>query len=254
MRNVGNIWVRWSLLAVFVVTLSITFLNLGQWQLNRLEQRRGDNEIVIAHESTAVQPYRAVMNKVISDDDQWQRVEVSGTFDPEHQLLVRYRSNAGAVGWELVTPLVTDSGDTVLVNRGFVPRAPGQDFPTVFPAPPSGPVTVVGHVRRDEQGKDNATVPNEVQTVRLINSGDIGAWLGRPVVNGYVGLLSVTPAQGSEFVPVEPPELSDGPHFWYAVQWFCFTLIAGAGLVVFIRNDIREKRRLEAKAKAAASA
>ena len=41
MRNVGNIWVRWSLLAVFVVTLSITFLNLGQWQLDRLDQRPG---------------------------------------------------------------------------------------------------------------------------------------------------------------------------------------------------------------------
>jgi flagellar biosynthesis/type III secretory pathway M-ring protein FliF/YscJ len=38
------------------------------------------------------------------------------------------------------------------------------------------------------------------------------------------------------------PELSDGPHFWYAVQWFMFTGIGVLGVVVFIRGDLRARR------------
>ncbi len=238
----GRLWVRWLLLAVFVVGLSVTFVNLGQWQLDRLDQRRDRNSVVVAHENAPVRPYEEVMDGVITDDDQWQRVQVSGTFLPQQQFQVRYRSNGGRVGWELVTPLAADDGRVVLVDRGFILRPAGQDFPAALPAPPEGRVTVVGHVRRNEVGKDVATVPQQ-GSVRLINSVRIGEALGRPLVDGYIGLLTVDPPQTGDLVPVEPPEISDGPHFWYAVQWFMFTAIAAAGLVVFVRNDIRDRRR-----------
>ena len=52
----------------------------------------------------------------------------------------------------------------------------------------------------------------------------------------------MTPAQSGDFVPVEVPEISEGPHFWYAVQWFMFTGIGIAGVVVFIRGDLRARR------------
>ena len=100
---------------------------------------------------------------------------------------------------------------------------------------------MVGHVRRNEQGRRAATTPVDGQ-MRLINSEAIGAVLGYPLLNGYVGLLTVTPPQTGEFVPVELPEISEGPHFWYAVQWFLFTGIAVAGIVVFIRSDLRARR------------
>jgi cytochrome oxidase assembly protein ShyY1 len=38
------------------------------------------------------------------------------------------------------------------------------------------------------------------------------------------------------------PDLSEGPHFWYAVQWFLFSLFAVAGIVLFIRSDLRARR------------
>ena len=44
-------------------------------------------------------------------------------------------------------------------------------------------------------------------------------------------------------MPIRPPELSEGPHFWYAVQWFMFLSMAVTGLVVFIRGDIVKRRR-----------
>ena len=49
------------------------------------------------------------------------------------------------------------------------------------------------------------------------------------------------------FQPVALPEISDGPHFWYAVQWFMFTGIGALGVFVFIRGDLRERRTGERK-------
>lgn len=236
-----RLWVRWLLLAIFVVALSVAFVNLGQWQLNRLDQRRDRNSVVVEHENAPVVGYETIMNRKITEEDQWQRVSVTGTFDAEHQLLARYRSNDGRTGWEIVTPLRASDGRVVLVNRGFVERSLSKDYPTVLPAPPSGTVTVTGHVRRNEVGKENATVP-EQGTIRLISSDHIGAWMGEQLVDGYIGLLSVDPPQDGDFVPVRPPELSEGPHFWYAVQWFMFTALAGVGLIVMVRGDIKNRK------------
>lgn len=236
-----RLWVRWLLLAVFVTALSVAFVNLGQWQLNRLDQRRDKNAVVTEHENAPVVPYQTVMNRQITDEDQWQRVSATGTFDAEHQLLARYRSNDGLTGWEVVTPLRASDGRVVLVSRGFAERNLKEDFPKVLPSPPSGEVTVIGNVRRNEVGKDTATVPQS-GSVRLISSIHIEEWLGEPLVNGYIGLLTVDPPQTGDLMPVRPPELSEGPHFWYAVQWFMFTALAGAGLIVMIRGDIKGRK------------
>lgn len=248
-----SLWLRWALLGLFVVALAVTFVNLGQWQLDRLDQRREANAVVVAHESAAVVPYEQVMNRVIGDADQWQRVTVTGTFDADHQLVVRYRSYAGDTGYEIVTPLDATDGRTVLVSRGFSRRPAGQDFPSVAPAPPSGQVTVTGYVRRDERGSAAATTPAD-GALRLVNSEAIAAWLGRPVVNGYIGQVGVEPPQAEGLAPVHPPELTEGPHLSYALQWFAFTVIAGVGLVVLIRNDVRDRKKAEARAARSASA
>jgi cytochrome oxidase assembly protein ShyY1 len=63
-----------------------------------------------------------------------------------------------------------------------------------------------------------------------------------PIKSGYIGLLTVQPQQEGGFQPIQLPELSEGPHFWYAVQWFMFTAVGVAGIVVFIRADLRARR------------
>lgn len=240
-------WVRWALMTAFVVALGFTFVNLGQWQLDRLDQRRDRNASTAEHESAPIQPFEAAFSKPILDSDQWQRVEVRGTFLADKQLQARYRSFDGMTGWELVTPLRTTGDQVVLVDRGFVERPAGQDFPKVFPAPPAGEVHVVGYVRRNEQGNTNQMTPTE-NTVRLINSDTLSQELGLPLVNGYLSLIEVTPAQSAELVPITPPPPTEGPHWSYAMQWFAFTAIAGVGLVILIRNDIKDRKRAKERA------
>ena len=235
-----RLWLRWALLIIFVAVLGVVFVNLGEWQLDRLAQRKERNATTIINEQKAVQPYEQVFTGPITDADQWQRVEARGTFDAQHQFVVRYRSNGDADGYEVVTPLRTATG-AVLVDRGFIALERGAQIPSVAPAPPTGEVTVVGHVRRDEKGRRAATTPVGNQ-MRLINSQAIAAALPYPVTSGYIGLLTVQPDQQGGFQPIKLPELSEGPHFWYALQWFMFTAVAAAGIVVFIRGDLRARR------------
>jgi len=237
---VRRLWLRWALLIVFVGVLGVVFVNLGEWQLDRLAQRRERNATTIANEQKPVQPYEQVFTRPIVDADQWQRVEARGTFDADHQFVVRYRSNGNLNGYEVVTPLRTASG-VVLVDRGFIPLQRGVQIPSAAPAPPAGEVTVVGHVRRNERGRRAATTPVGNQ-MRLISSDAIADTLPYPIKSGYIGLLTIQPEQVEGFQPVQLPDLSEGPHFWYAVQWFMFTAVGVAGIVVFIRGDLRARR------------
>jgi cytochrome oxidase assembly protein ShyY1 len=237
---VRRLLLRWALLIAFVAVLGVVFVNLGEWQLDRLAQRKERNATTISNEQKPVQPYEAVFTHPITDADQWQRVQARGTFDPDHQFVVRYRNNGDADGYEVVTPLRTASG-VVLVDRGFIALQHGARIPSVAPPPPTGEVTVVGHVRRSEKGRRAATTPVDNQ-MRLINSDAIAATVPYPIASGYIGLLTIDPEQQGGFQPIQLPELSEGPHFWYAVQWFMFTGIAVAGIVVFIRADLRARR------------
>jgi cytochrome oxidase assembly protein ShyY1 len=237
---VRRLWLRWALLIIFVAVLGVVFVNLGEWQLDRLAQRKERNATTIINEQKPVQPYEQVFTRPVTDADQWQRVEARGTFDAQHQFVVRYRSNGDADGYEVVTPLRTATG-AVLVDRGFIPLQRGTQIPSVAPAPPTGEVTVVGHVRRDEKGRRAATTPVGNQ-MRLINSQAVAATLPYPIATGYIGLLTVQPEQQGGFQPIKLPELSEGPHFWYALQWFMFTAVAAAGIVAFIRGDLRARR------------
>ncbi len=60
-----------------------------------------------------------------SPDASWTRVTVTGRYDPSNIVLVRGRTVDSQVGFEIVTPLVLADGTAVLVDRGWVPPAPG---------------------------------------------------------------------------------------------------------------------------------
>lgn len=239
----GRPWLRWLVLGVFVVALAIAFVNLGFWQLDRLDQRRARNDAVTAAEHAEPVEFAAVFSRPVTDADAWRRVRVRGTFDAGHQFLVRYRSLGRESGYEVVTPLRTTTGAWVLVDRGFGVKRASEDYPSVLPAPPAGEVAITGFVRRDEQGSPEAMTPLQPSnTVRLVNSVALGEHLPYPVVNGFISVQEVTPPQPGGLVPVQPPERTEGSHFSYALQWFLFAGIAGIGLLLLVRSDVRAGR------------
>ena len=232
---------------LFVGALAVTFVQLGEWQLHRLDQRRERNATAAANQSKPVVDWKEVFTDTIDEDEQWQRVTITGTYLPEHQLEVRYRNVGGQAGSEWVVPMKTSDGSVVLVNRGFTTRDEGTVVEAK--AAPTGEVTVQGFVRRNERGKANAVVPVQ-GSVRLINAPAIAQVIGVPLADGYIQQIRSDPPT-ADLTPVGLPDTDEGPHLSYAVQWFLFTAVAVIGAVLLVRADLRERRTRRERAEAA---
>jgi cytochrome oxidase assembly protein ShyY1 len=159
------------------------------------------------------------------DTDSYKVVSATGTYDPAKTVIVRYQTNnEGQPGADAVVPLVTSSGTALLVDRGwFSTSNQGSIDAAEVPAPPSGTVTVTGYVRQDAGGGSTQVVD---ASTRSISSGAIGPAVGIPVYGGWVDLKSESPAASVPLEPAGLPDLSNGPHFFYALQWWFFGILA----------------------------
>ena len=113
---------RWVLFALFVVLLGAACWRLGVWQFDRLEERRADNTIIERNLDAPPVPATTVMDAAqpLPEQQQWRKVTVTGTYDVAEQTLVRYQTRDGRPGVNVITPLHTEAGSTVLVDRGWM--------------------------------------------------------------------------------------------------------------------------------------
>ena len=219
---------RWVLFALAVVGLVAGTIWLGDWQFDRLTERKADNAVVRANEDKDPAPVADVLavDRPVADSDEWRLVETTGTYAAADTVVVRYRSREGLSGIEVVVPLVTADGTALLVDRGWLEARPDGTDRSGVPEPPAGEVTVTGWVRADGTG-DSTLVTD--QSTRAISSQAIGDALDLEVYGGFVELQAEDgePAAGLE--PVELPGLNNGPHFFYGLQWWFFGVLAVFG-------------------------
>lgn len=233
---------RWVLFAVVVALLCYLAWWLGEWQFGRLEDRKQSNAVVRANEDRDPASVTDVLSvgRPVSENDEWRRITATGTYDTANTVIVRYRTRDGAAGIDVVVPLVTADGTALLVDRGWMASDNQGTGPDDVPSPPSGEVTVEGWVRTDATG-DSTTV--EDHSTRAISSSEIGAAVGHPVFGGFVELDTEDGAPADGLLPVELPELNNGPHFFYGLQWWFFGLLAVAGFGYFAYDERRSQQR-----------
>ncbi|GCD89154.1 SURF1 family protein [Nocardioides sp. LS1] len=244
---------RWLLFAVAVVLIAWACWWLGEWQFHRLEDRKASNAIVERNESLPPAPVASVLRpgSGVSDRDEWRLVTATGTYDTDHTVVLRYATRDGQSGVDVVVPLVTASGTALLVDRGWTPSDNRGGDTSTLPAPPSGQVTVTGWVRVDATG-DSAAVTD--LSTRAISSVEIGKAIDTPVYGGFVDLKSEDPPAADTLEPTELPELDNGPHFFYGLQWWFFGILAVFGFFYLLYDERRALLRGETSAAAEAMA
>jgi cytochrome oxidase assembly protein ShyY1 len=232
---------RWALLAVTVVVLAYGCYLLGQWQFHRLHDREARNAQTAQNLRAPAASVEEVLaaGRPVPQSDEWRRVTATGTYADDEAVTVRYQTRDGASGVDVVTPLRTGSGPALLVDRGWMPTGNVGTDTVRPPAPPPGPVTVVGWVRADATG-DAARV--EDRSTRAISSEEIGQALGIRVYGGFVDAERETPTPARPLVKAELPDLGNGPHFFYGLQWWFFGLLAVFGFF-YLAYDERRKLR-----------
>ena len=100
-------------------------------------------------------------------------------------------------------------------------------------------MTVTGRLQRSERGGNTNGGTPDNGTARLINGPDFAKALGLNLYDGYLTVDKQEPANDPAFGAFPGPEIDDGPHFFYALQWFFFALLALGGLVYFSRQEAR---------------
>lgn len=211
-------------------------VRLGFWQLQRLEERRAYNSAL--RTAAALPPLQldsATLQAVSREPARLvqRRVRARGSYDPAGEVVLRSRAQSGRPGVHIVTPLrLAGGGLAVAVNRGW---APSPDA-----------LSVNAHLLR-EPG------PREIEGVLLaIPSGEGGpqpaggTWLRLdlealrqrvtyPVLPLYIQQLA-PPSATESLERIPSPELEEGPHLSYAIQWFSFAAIALIGFVIVVRR------------------
>ncbi|GAA1730807.1 SURF1 family protein [Aeromicrobium alkaliterrae] len=239
---------RWVGFAVFVVALSGVCIQLGIWQFHKLEDRQVRNELVREHLAEDPVPLEDVVpdGSAVKPEQEWTVVSASGTFDVEHQVTVKYISRDGRPGVDVLTPLMLDDGTALLVDRGFLETLRTNAQPDDIPEPPSGTVDVSGWIRVDSSATGQAIRVNDGQ-VRAISSKGIAEHVPYELRDGYLNLQEQTPA--TEGIDAEPrPDLGQGPHFFYGLQWWFFAALAIVGYGWFARAERQERRKVAARA------
>jgi len=240
---------RWVLFALFVVLAAWGAWALGQWQFHRLHDRRADNHRTAVNLDALPVPIGQLLapGRAPAKADEWRRVTVTGVYDDAHSIVLKYQtSDDGAAGVDVITPLRTGDGAAVLVDRGWMATENSGNIRPRLPAAPSGTVTVTGYIRPDASG--GATQVADMST-RAISSTAIAKELPYPLYGGFLDVAAQSPPADDGLTPTDlPDDTSDGPHFFYGLQWWFFGVLAVFGFFYLMydeRRQLRERRAAE---------
>jgi surfeit locus 1 family protein len=227
-------------LAAFVM-----FVALGTWQLQR---RIWKLDLIAAvnarvHAPPSLAPGPAAWPTISAARDAYRHVSVAGQFENDRETRVQAVTELGPGFWVL-TPLVSDRGFTVLVNRGFV--SPERADPRTRPQGQiAGPVLVTGLLRVSEP-KGGFLRRNDPAHDRWYSRdvAAIAAARGLPprLTAPYFIDADATPNPGG--MPVGGLTVIAFPnsHLVYALTWFGLALLVAIGVAYAAREEWRIRR------------
>ncbi|MEO8684329.1 MAG: SURF1 family protein [Devosia sp.] len=239
---------RWSFVAL-MAALTVVFVWLGVWQLQRLAEK----EALIAAVAERLNlppvplPPQGAWSALDLEKLNFSPVSLTGSFRNEQAVtvftsLVDGKGPASGPGYWVVTPFVLTSGGTVFVNRGFVPEAL-QEAALSDPGAPEGEVTITGLLRPAEIAGWFVPEANTSDRIEWVRDPDRLAKLVDPALAPfapfYVDQSAGAPGtlpQGGETV-VEFPN----NHLGYAYTWFGFAIITPIMLGFWLWRQRRVK-------------
>jgi len=219
-----------SLVALILIILCLI---AAQWQYQRGVDRHARNAIIEKHIALAPTSLDSVKDSPLAAE--WQSVTTQGVFDPTKQILLKNRYSEGFYGFEVLTLFTTPNNEKFWVDRGWVKAGAAATIaPTITP-PPTTPVSITGRLRLDSSLPRGSFFALPADGSGLISKLDAQSQLDTE--DYYIDLLSGSESSLTPAVPAQLPELSDGPHMAYALQWLFF-----GGLVIYGRILIRRTR------------
>jgi cytochrome oxidase assembly protein ShyY1 len=220
-------WLGYFVMCTFLAALCA---GLGVWQMDRRTEVVANINTITNNYTAAPVDFAKAKNQFTTLDPtkEWSQVALHGTYDVSGQRIVRNRPLNGQPGYEVVVPLRLDSGETVIVDRGWLPIGNKENgYPDSIPEPAAGEVTAVVRLRPSEPQLQRGAPTGQLASIEL---GSYAKELGYPVLTGAYGQLSQeTPAAAQNPIAFPMPSIDEGSHLSYSMQWFCFGLLMFVG-------------------------
>ena len=227
-----------SLLQSFVALLLIAAcLFAAQWQFSRGSNQSANNKIIAANLDLPSLNIEDVEN-LDPVANQWRKITLQGKFSQTNQELVRNRYYEGKFGFEVLTLFTTTNGENFWVDRGWVAAGPNAAAPPDVEQVTSESVEITARIRsenlsRQLQGSFFVTraTSEKPESIAKLQGIDANKY--------YLDLLGSLDGQVIPLTEIELPELSNGPHYAYGIQWLAFALLALIGRFLILREAKR---------------
>ena len=223
--------------------LCAAFAALGSWQLQRLQWKTAliaqvDRRVHAAPVAAPAADAWATLSKA---KDEYRHLRLTGRFLGELATPVQASTELGSGYW-LLTPFCSDDGAIVMVNRGFVPKAPAQAAGQARGPACSlgtGGAGITGLLRMSEPGGAFLR-HNDVAAERWYSRdvAAIAAARGLPRVAPYFldqdaasNAMAAAPVGGLTVISF------NNNHLVYALTWFAMGLMAAGACIMVVREQ-----------------
>jgi len=230
-------------LPALLATLAVVALclRLGFWQLERANTKASWQQQQA--ERSGRDPLSLSEAVALSEPANYP-VRVQGQFDNDRVILLDNRVLDRVAGYHVLTPLQTDDGKWVLVNRGWTGRGADRNvLPDI--APITGNVTVEGFAyqysdRTFTLADDDLSMPSWPLRLQKIEIDALAAVLGVELAPFEIRVHPDAALESDEQMPRiwHDPVMGPEKHRGYAVQWFA---MASAALLFFLITGFRRR-------------
>jgi surfeit locus 1 family protein len=238
---------KWLLTTLLVLLATAVLMRLGFWQLDRLELRRAFNAHYV--EVIAMPPLE--ISAAPAEDlasMEYRAATVTGVYDFERQVALRNRYHENVFGYHLLTPLILPDGSAMLVDRGWIP-AKGNETPEdwrKYDQP--GQQTLSGILRLGNEPEmggvpdpELAAGQTRLEFWNTVNLARIDSQIPYPLLPVFLQPEGDSQNSQPPIVPARPEiEITEGPHFGYALQWFTFAAMLFFGYPFFLRKQLKQ--------------
>jgi surfeit locus 1 family protein len=208
---------------LFTIPAVLFMLGLGTWQVQRLAWKTALIDARSAALAAPSIPLPETRDAAESLD--FHQVDVNGVFDHAKELYIGAFDARGIEGFQIVTPMTLATGQTLLVNRGFVPGV--RKNPAARPeGQVTGPTELRGILRLPNPPKGWLVPQNR--------PGDnFWFYVDIPAMAATVGLDRVLPFYVEAGPAPNPGGFPIGgqtrialpnDHLQYAITWYLFAL------------------------------
>lgn len=228
-------WLGWlSLVVVFAIACAF----LSNWQFNRRQEAlTAMSQLAKNYDAAPVPLSQIAQVNSFDQSNQWRKVSFEGHYLPLNSVLVRNRPLDGQPGFLQLVPFQLLSGEIVAVERGWVAATEKYSTPSSVPLPSDKQQTVIGHLRASEPTLGRTAPAGQLATINIDALVKAESIKDRAFTKLYVRMFSESLPQSLSPKHLDKPQLDEGNHLSYALQWILFALMAAAALFWGIKKE-----------------